>query len=164
MIALYMQGGRPEVLLQECRNGVSLGITDGKILISRWGRARDTRPPCTRTSILPIFFMVLLLCFTECFTCRLPDGGSQLPVGEPAGYPLGYQYRETKKSPDSRGYCQGVWRVASVGYCIGLPRRAYNPIVLSRFASVKTYGKYIFFLLFSSTLAKSIDKILNRPP
>ena len=110
MIALCMQGGRPKVLLQECRNGVSLGITDGKILISRWGRARDTRPPCTCTSILPIFFVVLLLCFTECFTCRLPDGGSQLPVGEPAGYPMGvpgYQYGRDKKKPRQQGILSG---------------------------------------------------------
>jgi hypothetical protein len=58
--------------------------------------------------------------------------------------------RGDKKTPDSRGYCRGFrWQVVSGGNgeeYMGLPRWAYNPIVLLRFQSVNSSVKYIFLL------------------
>ena len=111
-----------------------------------------------------------ILWILECVSQSVSHAGLPLGYtkGEPAGLPLGEPTREPKKTPDSRGYCRGFrWQAVSGGNgeeYMGLPRRAYNPIVLPGEAFVNRYGKYIFFLLFSSSMSNSIDKILNLPP
>ena len=83
--------------------GRQMGIPDKSPINSiGWGWARDSGGPPTSASNLPIFFVVLGICFTECFTCRLTIGGAN---------------EGTKKTPDSRGYCRGFgWQVVSWEY------------------------------------------------
>ena len=94
-----------------------------------------------------IFFGFGKGCFTQCFTrgatSRNPLGSS----GEPSGYqpqPLSRPRRPRrpqwhKKTPTVWGGPSGFRREVSVGY-VYIPRRAYNPIVLSRFGFVKGCG------------------------
>jgi hypothetical protein len=98
----------------------------------------------------------------QCFTRRLTVGGPSSPRG-PDGLPNGNQ--TGKKKPRQQGdTVRAMGRVVSGGSVRGLPRWAYNPIVLLRFASVNTYGKYIFFLLnYMFLLTELTNGIHNEP-
>ena len=75
------------------------------------GRARATGGTRIYTSNLPIFFMVLGMCFTECFTRRLTVGvatayrwgGRRLTVGYPDGP------SPDIKKPRQQGVLSGLW-------------------------------------------------------
>lgn len=130
-------------LLTDTQKGASAVLIQEK---ANRGEARATGGAYICTYILPIFFLILERgCFTECFTAGLPaathwgtSGGHPATSRNPLGDQQGRN--PPKKKPrqsggDHRGSGGRGW-----GICIYIPRRAYNPIVLSRLGFVKGCG------------------------
>mgnify|MGYP003634482207 FL=1 len=88
----------------------------------------------------PPYFCGFWGCFTEGYQCFTVG----LTVGDPIGGP---RSTRQKKPPTAWDTDEGYEAGGKLGCIVGIPRRAYSPIVEFRSAFVNTPDPLIFFIL-----------------